>query len=105
MASKDSQILPQKEQAVFKTIVVGTAAARFAGCRLLLQMCPQARWHTQCVSACVPRDSLTGPIWARLWQKFYEIKQYKKGLKSADSILKKFPEHGRHLFLSHARGQ
>ena len=26
--------------------------------------------------------------------KFYEIKQYKKGLKAADSILKKFPTHG-----------
>jgi hypothetical protein len=34
-----------------------------------------------------------------MWQKFYEIKQYKKGLKSADSILKKFPEHGHNLFL------
>jgi hypothetical protein len=41
MASKDGQILPQKEQAVFKTIVVGIAAARFAGCRLVLQMYPQ----------------------------------------------------------------
>lgn len=50
MASKDSQVLPQKEAAVFKTIV-----------------------------------------------KFYETKQYKKGLKSADSILKKFPEHGETL--------
>ena len=27
-------------------------------------------------------------------QKFYETKQYKKGLKSADSVLKKFPDHG-----------
>ncbi len=27
-------------------------------------------------------------------QKFYETKQYKKGIKSADAILKKFPEHG-----------
>ena len=27
-------------------------------------------------------------------QKFYETKQYKKGVKSADAILKKFPEHG-----------
>jgi N-alpha-acetyltransferase 15/16, NatA auxiliary subunit len=27
-------------------------------------------------------------------QKSYETKQYKKGLKAADSILKKFPEHG-----------
>ena len=26
--------------------------------------------------------------------KFYETKQYKKGLKAADTVLKKFPEHG-----------
>eukprot|EP00928_Gymnodinium_smaydae_P012035 TRINITY_DN14393_c0_g2_i1.p1 TRINITY_DN14393_c0_g2~~TRINITY_DN14393_c0_g2_i1.p1 ORF type:complete len:935 (-),score=227.05 TRINITY_DN14393_c0_g2_i1:167-2971(-) len=29
--------------------------------------------------------------------KFYETKQYKKGVKAADSILKKFPEHGETL--------
>uniref|UniRef100_A0A7S0PZY0 Uncharacterized protein n=1 Tax=Coccolithus braarudii TaxID=221442 RepID=A0A7S0PZY0_9EUKA len=29
--------------------------------------------------------------------KHYEIKQYKKGLKAADSVLKKFPEHGETL--------
>lgn len=28
------------------------------------------------------------------WQKSYETKQYKKGLKAADAILKKFPDHG-----------
>ena len=50
MATPNSQVLPQKEAAVFKTIV-----------------------------------------------KFYETKQYKKALKSADSILKKFPEHGETL--------
>ncbi len=27
-------------------------------------------------------------------QKFYESKQYKKGIKAAESILKKFPDHG-----------
>lgn len=27
-------------------------------------------------------------------QKSYETKQYKKGLKAADAILKKFPDHG-----------
>lgn len=27
-------------------------------------------------------------------QKSYETKQYKRGLKAADAILKKFPEHG-----------
>lgn len=26
--------------------------------------------------------------------KFYETKQYKKSLKNADQILKKYPEHG-----------
>ena len=30
-------------------------------------------------------------------QKFYETKQYKKGLKAADSVLKKFPNHGETL--------
>jgi len=29
--------------------------------------------------------------------KFYEIKQYKKGIKAADSILKKYPDHGETL--------
>jgi hypothetical protein len=29
-----------------------------------------------------------------LWKKCYESKQYKKGLKAADTILKKFPNHG-----------
>mmetsp|Transcript_27403 Transcript_27403/g.56089 ORF Transcript_27403/g.56089 Transcript_27403/m.56089 type:complete len:854 (+) Transcript_27403:193-2754(+) len=50
MSAPNGQTLPQKEAAVFKTIV-----------------------------------------------KFYETKQYKKGLKAADSILKKFPEHGETL--------
>ena len=30
-------------------------------------------------------------------QRFYDTKQYKKGLKAADSVLKKFPEHGETL--------
>ena len=29
--------------------------------------------------------------------KFYESKQYKKGIKSADAILKRFPNHGEML--------
>ncbi len=29
--------------------------------------------------------------------RFYETKQYKKGIKSADTILKKFPNHGETL--------
>jgi hypothetical protein len=33
-----------------------------------------------------------------LVQKSYETKQYKKGLKAADAILKKFPDHGGILF-------
>lgn len=31
--------------------------------------------------------------------KFYEQKQYKKGLKTADQILKKYPNHGETLAL------
>jgi len=31
--------------------------------------------------------------------KFYELKQYKKGIKTADQILKKFPNHGETLAL------
>ena len=39
-------------------------------------------------------------------QKFYEYKQYKKGLKAAEQILRKSPDHGetlamKGLFLSH----
>lgn len=33
-------------------------------------------------------------LFITLNQKSYETKQYKKGLKAADTILKKFPEHG-----------
>lgn len=29
--------------------------------------------------------------------KFYELKQYKKAVKTADSILRKFPQHGETL--------
>ena len=29
--------------------------------------------------------------------KFYESKQYKKGIKAVDAVLKKFPEHGESL--------
>ena len=34
-----------------------------------------------------------------IMQKSYETKQYKKGLKAADAILKKFPSHGGETFL------
>ena len=34
-----------------------------------------------------------------IMQKSYETKQYKKGLKAADAILKKFPSHGGKSFL------
>jgi len=34
-----------------------------------------------------------------LLQKSYETKQYKKGLKAADAILKKFPDHGGRNFV------
>ena len=43
------------------------------------------------------RRCLSYPLLLLLSQKFYETKQYKKGLKSADSILKKFPDHGETL--------
>ncbi|KAL5729406.1 N-alpha-acetyltransferase 16 [Ranunculus cassubicifolius] len=36
-------------------------------------------------------------IYDTTWQKSYETKQYKKGLKAADSILKKYPDHGETL--------
>lgn len=29
--------------------------------------------------------------------KFYELKQYKKGMKAAEAVLKKFPDHGETL--------
>lgn len=35
-----------------------------------------------------------------IMQKSYETKQYKKGLKAADAILKKFPDHGGELSTS-----
>jgi hypothetical protein len=48
-------------------------------------------------------------------QKFYESKQYKKGIKAAETILKKFPDHGwlyglifyklNQLFFSHQSAQ
>ena len=50
MASKDNQILPSKEQGLFRQVV-----------------------------------------------KYYETKQYKKALKAADQVLKKFPDHGETL--------
>lgn len=30
----------------------------------------------------------------KLWQKCYETKQYKKGIKHCEAIFKKFPDHG-----------
>jgi len=50
MASRDNQILPSKEQGLFRQVV-----------------------------------------------KYYETKQYKKALKAADQVLKKFPDHGETL--------
>jgi hypothetical protein len=35
-------------------------------------------------------------VWCPL-KKFYETKMYKKGVKAADTILKKFPNHGETL--------
>ena len=70
MSSSNTQVLPQKEAAVFKTIVVRLVSWRHC-CHLM-----------------------------HFWQKFYETKQYKKGLKAADSILKKYPEHGTCLLIT-----
>ncbi len=50
MATKDNQILPSKEQGLFRQVV-----------------------------------------------KYYETKQYKKALKAADLVLRKFPDHGETL--------
>jgi peptide alpha-N-acetyltransferase len=36
-------------------------------------------------------------LWYFVLQKFYETKCYKKGIKAADAILKKYPEHGETL--------
>lgn len=33
-------------------------------------------------------------------QKSYETKQYKKGLKAADAILKKYPDHGGAFYIT-----
>ena len=60
-------VLPPKENAIFKQIAV--RRSELFGCAVIL---------------------LVG----RAVQKFYETKQYKKGLKAADLILKKFPDHG-----------
>jgi hypothetical protein len=63
--------LPAKENAIFKNILVSI----FSILSLLYGLLPDQ------------------PIRNRL-QRNYEHKQYKKGLKLADTILKKFPEHG-----------
>ena len=63
-------VLPPKENAIFKQIAV--RRSELFGCAVIL---------------------LVG-FTSRAVQKFYETKQYKKGLKAADLILKKFPEHG-----------
>lgn len=82
MASKDGQILPQKEAAVFKTIVVGIAAARFAGEWRLLQMCLQPLWRAQCVRACLARiRSLTGPHLGLYMAEILRDKAVQKGTK------------------------
>lgn len=57
MASKDSQILPSKEQGLFRQVV-----------------------------------------------KYYETKQYKKALKAADQVLKKYPDHGETLSMKVSSG-
>ena len=68
MSAPPGQTLPAKESAIFKTIVVCNIAS--------------SALHNLNVTRQTPV------------QKFYESKQYKKGIKAADSILKKFPDHG-----------
>ena len=55
MASKDSQVLPQKEAAVFKTIVVSAIATRLAPCLAPRRRCAAStsRAHAVRVRACV----------------------------------------------------
>lgn len=54
-----------------------------------------------CMNVCMPVDEQQLPpkesTLFRQVLRFYETKQYKKALKSADAILKKYPNHGETL--------
>lgn len=63
----------------------GTAWARRRHARAAAAACPPA--------ACVP----IAAAWAAARSFPVQTKQYKKGIKNADTILKKFPEHGETL--------
>jgi hypothetical protein len=69
MSAPPGQTLPAKESAIFKTIVV----------RDLVIFSYNSKWKSYATPGL---------------QKFYESKQYKKGIKAAETILKKFPDHG-----------
>ena len=95
--SNHSQQLPPKENNLFKQIVVRTSASA----RLFSVWCgvlsarddrgskAMCSWQQMRVTGCV--------MLLLVLQKFYETKCYKKGIKAADTILKKFPEHGETL--------
>ncbi len=95
-----SQELPNKEAALFRTVVVRARAARRArrsqiAVRAARHAAPPRRRRCL-VARCSPAaDACPGAILsARAAQKCYETKQYKKGIKTADLVLKKFPEQG-----------
>ena len=49
-------------------------------------------------SLVVRRGPSSDDVACSWFQKLYELKNYKKGIKVADQILKKFPEHGGEFF-------
>jgi len=72
------QQLPMKEANLFRQIIVRAAAV--------------TAWRrTPWGHALICARAVGGRAGR---QKFYENKQYKKGIKAADAILKKFPDHG-----------
>eukprot|EP00953_Heterococcus_sp_UTEX-ZZ885_P028122 15010-Heterococcus_DN1.PRE.1 len=122
--ASDSRTLPKRESDVFKSIVVSALqswryAARRSMFGTLLMRCScliavDMRFQllfiaTNCyfvdmsnlvahifkgsVSLCAMRKQQ----YTDALLKFYETKMYKKGLKAADTILKKFPNHGETL--------
>jgi hypothetical protein len=94
MATPNGQVLPQKEAAVFKTIVVSKFWDRSAHDGSLCA--GSGNYSFVLLLGNGLNDGLTLTS-VGVEQKFYETKQYKKGLKSADSVLKKFPDHGEFL--------
>ena len=75
--SKDKQKLPPREERAFKDVMVSFCMQYYA-------------------STCAVRMStqLTHDQTKFVPQKLYESKSYKKCIKTCDTILKKFPNHG-----------